>query len=663
MKIKWTFIVGTLFMTAVAILETSCDKPRSYSTNRDDYNHLFDMEYVPTDSASCQGWYTDHGAWMGFTFPHSRKGLEMSASNELPDGSKTDSPKGFIGPYSLLYRYWWASSAANLLDEVIVDSTNYSPGLATLFAHQGNVEIKQELYFINKSTVLIKMDATKIRSWHVTGHQWAKSVYFTKNGNELIVSNETEEQLILTFTPETTLALKDNNYVATSQNKSHWFYMTLSMLNTANDRRVVTKENLTILSNPTKYIKCHDLRWDKYIDKSLRKDMPHDYNRIAVKSMVTLISNWRSMRGGLHHDGIVPSHAVGYFVGLWAWDSWRFSAALAGIAPKLAKDNIRAMFDYQQDNGMIIDCIYVDADENNFRDSKPPLCSWAVNAIFEANKDTAFVKEMYPQLLKYYHWWYRDRDHNHNRMCEYGSTDGSKEAAAWESGMDNAIRFDDAEMIQNGDDAYSYNQESVDLNAYLALENKLLRKFAYITGDSFEEPDRSQEIADYFFDKNKTFFFDKRISEENTDNTHSIPIEGCEAYTPLWTGIATQEQVASMLPILQDTTKFSTYIPFPTVAADNPKFRRDGYWRGPIWLDQCYFAVHGLRNYGYEDLANSYTHQIFDRLEGISRQTPIHENYDTHTGHTLEAPHFSWSAAHLLMLYWELGTKKPKYKI
>ena len=34
-------------------------------------------------------------------------------------------------------------------------------------------------------------------------------------------------------------------------------------------------------------------------------------------------------------------------------------------------------------------------------------------------------------------------------MCEYGATDGTLEAAAWESGMDNAIRFDGAVMLKN----------------------------------------------------------------------------------------------------------------------------------------------------------------------------------------------------------------------
>ena len=41
--------------------------------------------------------------------------------------------------------------------------------------------------------------------------------------------------------------------------------------------------------------------------------------------------------------------------------------------PELAKNNIRAMFDYQQPDGMIIDCIYTDPSENNARDQQASL--------------------------------------------------------------------------------------------------------------------------------------------------------------------------------------------------------------------------------------------------------------------------------------------------
>ena len=44
--------------------------------------------------------------------------------------------------------------------------------------------------------------------------------------------------------------------------------------------------------------------------------------------------------------------------------------------------------------------------------------------------------------------------------------------------MDNAIRFDRSSMVSNGVGAWSLNQESVDLNAYLAYEYRLLKELA-----------------------------------------------------------------------------------------------------------------------------------------------------------------------------------------
>jgi putative isomerase len=89
------------------------------------------------------------------------------------------------------------------------------------------------------------------------------------------------------------------------------------------------------------------------------------------------------------------------------------------------------MFDYQQPDGMIIDCVFPDTKDNNSRDSKPPLACWAVDRIYENTHDVDFIREMYPKLLRYYKWWYRDRDHDGNGICEFGCVDGTTEAAAW----------------------------------------------------------------------------------------------------------------------------------------------------------------------------------------------------------------------------------------
>lgn len=643
MKHKFTKII---LLTAVVAGFTAACNPASENIptgKRYEFNNILDIAYTPDTLTRCRGWFTDAGSWMGFTLPQ-----------------KDHWVNGFCGPFSLDMnrRQWMAQSAVTVgyADQANViftpDSTCYFPGELYLSASSEEGKIIQRLNFLDASTALLRIHSDAGKELSLTASQWRKEIQVQTDQNTVIARHPSGEIVALTFTPDVSVKGTDNNYQAKINGSEHDTYVAISFYTGEKELSAGLQKAQLALSNPQEGLKANKERWEGYLTKILRKDMKPEYDRIAVKAVVTLISNWRTHRGGLLHEGIVPSHAAYYFVGFWAWDTWRFSAALAKFDPELAKDNIRAMFDYQQPDGMIIDCIYTDPAENNARDSKPPLVSWAVDEIFTHTNDTAFISEMYPQLMAYYKWWYNKRDHNRNGMCEYGSTDGTLEAAAWESGMDNAIRFDDAKMLKNNgaEDAWSMDQESVDLNAYLALECKLLKKFASILGVTFDGPDYSSQVADYFFDKEKGFFFDRRLKDGSF-----IQEPGCEAYTPLWTEVATADQVKAMLPLLTDTAKFSTYIPFPTVAADNPKYNPRGYWRGPIWLDQTYFAIRGLRNYGYNKMADEYTLQVFDRLQGLKEGAPIHENYGTHTGELLKAPHFSWSSSHLLMLYDDYG--------
>ena len=643
MKHKFTKI--TLLTAVVAGFTAACN-PASENIptgKRYEFNNILDIAYTPDTLTRCRGWFTDAGSWMGFTLPQ-----------------KDHWVNGFCGPFSLDMnrRQWMAQSAVTVryADQANViftpDSTCYFPGELYLSASSEEGKIIQRLNFLDASTALLRIHSDAGKELSLTASQWGKEIQVQTDQNTVIARHPSGEIVALTFTPDVSVKGTDNNYQAKINGSEHDTYVAISFYTGEKELSAGLQKAQLALSNPQEGLKANKERWEGYLTKILRKDMKPEYDRIAVKAVVTLISNWRTHRGGLLHEGIVPSHAAYYFVGFWAWDTWRFSAALAKFDPELAKDNIRAMFDYQQPDGMIIDCIYTDPAENNARDSKPPLVSWAVDEIFTHTNDTAFISEMYPQLMAYYKWWYNKRDHNRNGMCEYGSTDGTLEAAAWESGMDNAIRFDDAKMLKNdgAEDAWSMDQESVDLNAYLALECKLLKKFASILGVTFDGPDYSSQVADYFFDKEKGFFFDRRLKDGSF-----IQEPGCEAYTPLWTEVATADQVKAMLPLLTDTAKFSTYIPFPTVAADNPKYNPRGYWRGPIWLDQTYFAIRGLRNYGYNKMADEYTLQVFDRLQGLKEGAPIHENYGTPTGELLKAPHFSWSSSHLLMLYDDYG--------
>ena len=87
---------------------------------------------------------------------------------------------------------------------------------------------------------------------------------------------------------------------------------------------------------------------------------------------------------------------------------------------------------------------------------------------------------MYPKIVRQHNWWYKFRDYDKDRLCEYGSTDGTLVAAKWESGMDNAVRFDISKMVKSSQTVFSLNQESVDLNSYLYAEKLYLAKMAKV---------------------------------------------------------------------------------------------------------------------------------------------------------------------------------------
>ena len=607
------------------------------------YGNILNISFTPEQGKRCYGWFTDAGSWYGFTIPEKDKWIN-----------------GFCGPFHLEMnqRKWISKSIVNVCfeeeDQTTVyspDTTIYYPGKLYMKASSANGAIEQELIYINATTVLLSVRSDQKSLFRFWGEAFSEDTDCDTEKNSFLITFSSGEGVAVTFSPEAGLLSNDKGYetLSTSHTQAN---VVISFFTDPASKRSVLHKATTVLAEAHLYQKQTADRWNGYLTKAMRDDMPDEFNWIATKAVVTLISNWKTARGDLFHDGVTPSHAVGYFMGFGGWDSWKHAVALARIAPALAKDQVRTMFDYQLQDGMVIDCIYSDASENNDRDSKPPLACWAVNAIFEATNDTTFVKEMHPKLLSYYQWWFKKRDHNGNGVCEFGSCDGTLEAAAWESGMDNAIRFDQAKMVRNGDDAWSMDQESVDLNYFLALEYRILKKMSDIVGLEFEEKDRYGHLNDYFFVDEAGFFFDKRL------NGAYVMEEGTEACIPLWTEIATREQAASCVKIFTDTAKFATYIPFPTIAADNPKFMPAGYWRGPIWLDQVYFGISGIRKYGYHAEADKFTEQVFTRLDGLTGDKPIHENYDTHNGKPLKAPHFSWSAAHLLMLYWEY-TPRP----
>nr|WP_281259801.1 alpha-glucosidase [Bowmanella denitrificans] len=531
-----------------------------------------------------------------------------------------------------------------------------------------------------------------------------------------------------------------------------------------------------VFNNPAKAIEASQQRWQQYQEKGLMQQavLP---DALAEKAMQTLLGNWRGSAGALKHDVVTPSVTARWFNGAWAWDSWKHAAAMAHFAPNVAKDNILAMFDYQiqaddplrpQDAGMVIDAIFYNKDAQrggdggnwNERNTKPPLASWAVWELYQASQDKALLQQLYPKLVAYHQWWYKNRDHNQNGLAEYGATAhplhndqqghilfdinpleqgdisqqvkthcqhksqdwyqcagatlyeqvlssgqyheldiGAQHGAGWESGMDNAARFGfiNTEQLQTYAEqhyagnlqqarldwqvrffenhskdgtllGFSIDQESVELNAYLAMEKHLLAEMAKVLGlaeQSRRWQSQSETLAarvnQCFFDQDSGFYYDRQIGREKADTSGcsgkllTARGRGPEGWAPLWAGIAGQKEADAVASVMLSSDEFNTYVPLGTAAQSNPAYHPDIYWRGRVWLDQWYFGVMALDKYGYHQQAAELALRLLNNSQGLLQDGAIRENYHPLNGAVQGATNFSWSAAHLYLMYRQLN--------
>lgn len=639
--------------------------------------------------------------------------LTNSDTGEVYDLSKAKNIMFDFYPGKLVQTY--ELNDFNLKLELIF-ATNRSALIKTEIENKKNTDLNLNLEWsgniFNKSPYTISSNDNGEKNYDL-----GQTLEATKNGVQVNFSNirstwsffsTDQTKFNVEYDGNTSTYINGNSYVTKLDNivniKPQNTFKTFSTQSYTFTTEEFNNEQVKIndlLENGDTYFNDNTNRWQNYLNKAFsntEKDSDPHYKDAAVKSIITLTTNWRSAAGAIKHDGIVPSLSYKWFVGMWAWDSWKQAVATANFDGELAKNNIRALFDYQikgddsvrpYDKGTIIDAIFYNKDEQrggeggnwNERNSKPPLAAWAVWNVYKETNDIEFLKEMYPKLVDYHNWWYTNRDHDKNGIAEYGgmvhpannSEDEIILAAAWESGMDNATRFDKegfgsddigVHVFENKDNSgntvgYSINQESVDLNSYLYAEKGFLKSIADVLGkteDSQRYEVEAKNIGEYIrnnmFDKETGFFYDLQINEDGSEKKLLVNRgKGTEGWMPLWAKVATQDEAELVKDNMMDSNKFNTYMPLPTASKDNPKFNPNKYWRGPVWMDQALYGIESLQNYGFKSEAETLTKKLFDNAEGLIGDGPIRENYNPETGQGLHTKNFSWSASAYYLLY------------
>ena len=642
---------------------TSCNT--SVQTAKQNYlrfsQNSLNYHITPTKKFDKSGlMFSDQGAWFAYSFPDSISKIT-----------------GFSGPFLMTQQngIWSSASLTNLVLEntqwKTIGTRNFNSHLEQIF-QSDNLELKQVLTFSSGHTAIIKSTIKNTSKSTQTITYYFKNEALLADGlklsttnNQLTInSSKTDAIGHVIFPNNVVLKSTDSTYVSNKisidlkpkEIKEITISQTFIFKEYSWNDELKAIQN-TSFENVLEKRKAEKNEQLKSLIENRKTSFQNDiYAEVLAKSQLTLQNNWRIPAGEIKHEGLFPSYHYKWFNGFWSWDSWKHAVGLSHYNTGLAKKQMKLMFDFQNEDGFIVDCVFRDIsiEKHNYRDTKPPLSVWAVAKIYEKDHDIDFIKYMYPKLKLYHEWWYNKRDHDKDGLCEYGSTDGSLIAAKWESGMDNAIRFDNSKIVKNGEGAYSIDQESVDLNAYLYAEKLYLATLATVlqkTDDAQKFTTEAEalktKIQTQFYDANDGWFYDTTL-----DGKTFIKGEGSEGWTALWAKAATQKQAEAVKTRMMNPKKFYTKVPFQTMSADHEKFNPlKGYWRGPNWLDQAYFGVKSLRNYGFNEDADKATIQILKGAEGIlEKGKSIRENYHPITGKGLNAQNFSWSAAHIILL-------------
>lgn len=328
---------------------------------------------------------------------------------------------------------------------------------------------------------------------------------------------------------------------------------------------------------------------------------------------------------------VVPSKRH-YFRGVWLWDAAFIAAMLAqgnADARQLGRDQVRLVIDNQAPDGRFPREIWAHDAGTGFQ--PPGLLTWAAIELANGENDYAFIDEVYDALVANHRWIAANTDSDGDGRCEWSKED---------SGMDTSPRFDNGPV------------EGVDLQAWMAMDARLLGRIAYLTGRDAdraaweaEAVARLDDIRLNFWDAVDGMFYDRVV-----DDTAAEPFVReitPTAFLPLFVQAATEEQAATMAAHLSDPLYFDAPFGLPTVSPASEEYESDNYWRGPSWIVTNAFAIWGLDQYNLWRESNELRAST---LAMIAASNTPWEYYDSQSGQGLGSPDFMWSAVFYLLL-------------
>jgi putative isomerase len=137
-------------------------------------------------------------------------------------------------------------------------------------------------------------------------------------------------------------------------------------------------------------------RADEWFDNVSAK-LPAEEAVLVRRAQATLLGNIVVAKPWAPRRGIVPSMAT--YHGVWSWDAAFHAAGVSHWDAKLAREQVEIILSGQQPNGMLPDLLQENGGVEA-RVTKPPVMAWAVAVVDRRAPDDAWLRAVYPKLVK-----------------------------------------------------------------------------------------------------------------------------------------------------------------------------------------------------------------------------------------------------------------------
>jgi len=283
----------------------------------------------------------------------------------------------------------------------------------------------------------------------------------------------------------------------------------------------------------------------------------------------------------------------GYNEQIYQWDSI-FMSMYGRYGGKLfpAMATLDNFYDRQTPDGHIAR-VYSKTDgksliepvKDNFTMTNPPLFAWSEWDYFRQTGDDSRLARVLPILERYDNWL---KENQSSKIVK-----GMYWQTGYDSGMDNMPR-------PNADSAgwVDASLEQALAAKYLAMISGQLKDKEKEKHWQTEFAERSAAINKLAWNEKDGFYYDVDADGKQTGVKHIGAMWAMQA------GVASPEQAKRLEEHLHDPNEFYRPHLFPALAASDPGYTKEAtYWRGGVWAPTNYMAIHGLKDYGYNDFA------------------------------------------------------------